>query len=212
MRLTKNEQSNRYPKTCEDCGHESMLLRPQSSLEDIRYEVEPQRGEVDSHRKDASHDDRQKDDRHLTDAEPVYLQIHQRKDLEEGVVDAVCQRGVDVDEEESRVFDADFQRLDESIEEFCGELGALAIDLGLRVDIRIASQCAQTGRSMEKDGGRLRFWQEEEKEEEDRGGHPEEFPLRPEHGSSQHRANGKAGSTKRKDVPSPILRIDGEAR
>jgi len=65
---------------------------------------------------------------------------------------------------------------------------------------------------VEKDGSRLCFREEEEKEEEDRGGHPEEFPLRPEHGSSQHRAKGKAESTKRKDVPSPVLRIDGKPR
>ena len=158
-----------------------MLLGSQSLLEDIRYEVEPQIRKVDRHSNDASHDDRKKHDRHLADAEPIYLQIHERENLEEGVVDTVCQRGVNVDEKESRVFDADFQRLGESIEEFCGELRALAIDLGLRMDIWIASQCTQTGRSVKKDGGRLRFWEEEEKEEEYWGGHPEEFPLRPKH-------------------------------
>ena len=158
-----------------------MLLRSQSFLQNIRYEVESQIGKVDTHSDNASHDDREKDDCHLTYAEPIYLQIHEREDLEEGVVDTVCQRGVNVDEKESRVFDADFQRLGESIEEFCGELRALAIDLGLRMDIWIASQCTQTGRSVKKDGGRLRFWEEEEKEKEYWGGHPEEFPLRPKH-------------------------------
>jgi len=115
-----------------------MLLGSQSLLEDIRYEVEPQIGKVNRHSKHATHDDGQKHNRHLADAEPIYLQINHIEDLEERVVDTVRQRGVDVDEEESGVFDADFQRLDESIEECCGELGAFAIDLGLRMDVWIA--------------------------------------------------------------------------
>jgi hypothetical protein len=92
-----------------------MLLCPQSPLQYIRGEVKFQIERVYRNTKYAPNDDTQKHKTHLSNSETIFLYVHQRKYFKVGVVDAIHDHGIDVDESKGWVFEANFQRLDDGV-------------------------------------------------------------------------------------------------
>lgn len=108
-----------------------------------------------------------------------------------GVIErTVDETGVDVGEENGRVFQENLNGLPHRLGGDRGETRVALINLALGLEIRIARQLAQTLGAAEENIGRRGLRHGEEHEDEDRGRAPEDFPKR----------------------PAPALHDDGEAR
>lgn len=87
--------------------------------------------EVDAHCKDAAHDNAGKDHACLSNIEAIQRTVHQGKHLEERIVDAVNESGVDICEQDSWVLEHNFERFNKGIKSYSTSCQASTIDLAL---------------------------------------------------------------------------------
>ena len=98
---------------------------------DIRDKVEVEISPVNDCAEDASDEDAGEENAESAGVEAIEADVHDGEDFEERVVDAVDERGVQVDEGDGWIFEGDFEGFDQCIgEDRCG-LEVLRVDLAL---------------------------------------------------------------------------------
>lgn len=112
-RPRKKKQPNRGAKDREKRRFKPRLLRAQPVFHNIRDEPEVEIASVGSNSDRTSYDNAQEPDAQGAWAEMVEVDVDEGEDFEEGVVDAVDEAGVDIDERDGGVFDGDFHGFDE---------------------------------------------------------------------------------------------------
>ena len=191
---TKHEQRDGRPERHQQRRLQNLLLGLQPVLQHVRDDDEVVHGEVHRDGDAHAHDDGDEVDALLAQVEAVEGPVHQREGLEEGVVDAVHERHVHVDEHDRRVQEHDLEGLDDGVEEDGARRHAAPLDLRGGADVGLAGAPAQAPRSLQQDRVRRRLGQEEEPEDEDRAGHPEDLPERPAPSATVVRAGAPMGS------------------
>lgn len=88
--------------------------------------------------------------------------VDEGEDFEEGVVDAVNDCGVDLDEEHGWVFDCDFEGLDEGVDGDGGDVHVALVELGLRHEAVCGVDFAEAGGASEENRCAACFGEEEE--------------------------------------------------
>ena len=117
-------------------GHQTVLLDGESLAADARVHVEVQVRDVDDDADQARDQDTQEKEAELAVVHAVVDWVDKREDLEEGVVDAVDDGGINLHEEDGRILDCDFERLDQGVDEHGAPVQVALVDFGLRHEAR----------------------------------------------------------------------------
>lgn len=96
--------------------------------------------------------------------------VYQREYFEEGVVDIVDDGSVDLNEEDSRIFECDFEGFDECFNEDSRDFYVLLVDFVLGYEVFVIGEFVQMVGVLEQDGVVVGFGEEYEYDDEDRGG------------------------------------------
>ena len=87
----------------------------QSVLQDVGDEPEVEIGAIDDDAEQTCDDDAEKDNAEFAEVEAVHFVIDDGEHFEEGVVDAVDETAVGVDEKNGGILDHDLERFDQRI-------------------------------------------------------------------------------------------------
>lgn len=158
----KQEQTDGGTDGCWQCGNETGFLDWESEAHDARVHPEVQVGEVDCDTEDARDQDTQEDQADLAEIHVVIDRVDEGEYLEEGVVDAVDDGGVDLDEEHGGVLDGDFQGLDQGVDGYGGDFHVALVDLGLGHEAVVVVDLAEALGAAEEDGCAAGLREEEE--------------------------------------------------
>lgn len=125
----EDEEADGRQEGPDERGHEAVFLRAEPVRHDVGDEVEVEVRDVGQHAEPAGDEDAGEEDADDAEGEVVVDGVDEREDLEEGVVDSVDQGRVQVHEGDGRVFDGDFDGLDEGGDEHSHRLDILLVDL-----------------------------------------------------------------------------------
>ncbi len=163
----------------EEGGLQSRFLRPEAVFLDVGDQVEVEVGHVDRDPDQARHQDAQEHHADLAEREAVEDRVHQREDLEEGVVNPVDDRGVEVDEGDGRIFDGDLQGFDQGRDDDGSGVETVLVDFRLRAETVVPGPLAESDRPSKKDVGGGRLGHAEEHGHPDGPRDPDDLPERP---------------------------------
>ena len=156
-----------------------MFLRPEAILHDVGDEVVGQIDGIDTDTDEAG--DKNTGEYDTDDAliETVISRVHEREDLEEGIVDPVHERGVQIHKRDGGIFDRDLHGLDQRVDSHTTGFQAGLVDLALTLESMIARECAQPLGASEQDIRTRCLGHEQEHQYKHRSGNPEDLPKRP---------------------------------
>lgn len=149
----KQEEADRGTKGCGKRRDQPALLDGEAELADARVHVEVEVAAVDGDAEDAGDEDAEEDEADLAEVHVVVDGVDEREDLEEGVVDAVDDGGVDLDEENGGVFECDFDGFDERVEEDVRDFHVALVDFGLGHEARVSGEGPETSGPAEENVG-----------------------------------------------------------
>ena len=153
-RPSEEKQAHGRAEASEQRRQEAVFLRTHPVPRHVRVEMPADVRAVDD---DGEQDRNQHaQERHADHAraEAVEGRVDKREDLEEGVVDAVGERGVDVDEGDGGVFERDLEGLDHGVEDDGRRFEVALLDLALAAEVDVAGEFAEALRAPEEDVGR----------------------------------------------------------
>ena len=134
-----------------------MFLGAEAVGHDVRYEVEVEIQAVGEGAEAAGDEDAGEEDADGAEGEAVVDRVDEREDLEEGVVDAVDEGGVEVHKRDGWVLDRDLNGFDKGGYDHSGGFDVLLVDFGLRAQSVVAGEGAEAFGAAEEDvrGGGL---------------------------------------------------------
>lgn len=185
---------------------EAVLLGAHAVLHQARVGIVVEVADVDADADEAGDEDAEEDEADLAEVEAVVDRVDEGEDLEEGVVDAVDDGGVDLDEHDGRVLEGDLEGLDEGVDEDVGDLHVALVDLALGHETLVAGELAEAAGALEEDGVAAGLGEEEEHEDEDRGGGPDGLVEGPppaldgDGEAGKERTKGRCGRGERRSV------------
>lgn len=175
----KDEQADGRAKGGGQRGREAALLDGQAEAADARVDVQVEVGAVDGGAEEAGDEDAEEDEPRLAEVHVVVDGVDEGEGLEEGVVDAVDDGGVDLDEEHGRVLEGDLDGLDEGVEQGGAGPEAALVQLRLRHEARAAGAAPEPTGPAEEDGGPTRLRERDQHAEEHRRRRPHALVQRP---------------------------------
>lgn len=134
----------------------------EAEFDDAGVHPEIDVGCVDGYAQETGDQDAEEDEADLAQVHVVVDWVDEGEDFEEGVVNAVDDCGVDLDEEDGRVFDCDLEGLDEGVEGDGGEVHVLLVEFGLGFEMAGVVDFAESLGSSEEDGCAACFGKDEE--------------------------------------------------
>ena len=128
-----------------------MLLWPHSILYEIWSDDPSDISTIDGQCNRSSHYDAGVRYTHCPYVESMEAKINNWECLEKRIVDSIHQRGIYVDEEDSRVLDCDLDGFDHAIDKEMHGFDVLLVDFTLAEESLVTSELSQAARPMEKD-------------------------------------------------------------
>ena len=176
---SEDEKSDRDAKAGKKSGDETVFLCSQTILDDIWLEIEVHVRTIDDDTDYACNRDADKDDACFSEVEAVHNRVDQGKDFEIRVVDPVLQCGIDIGEQDGRVFNGDLHWNDDGVPDHCADLHAALVDFRLGLQPAVTVKCAETPSTPQEDIGRGRLRHGDEHEDKHGTRHPQRLPQRP---------------------------------
>ncbi len=130
-----------------------MFLGAEPVGHDIGDEVVIQVRDVGARADGAGDEDAREQDADGAEGEVVVDRIDEREDLEEGIIDAVDERRVQVHEGYSGVLDRDLDGFDERGYDDAGRFNIFLVDFRLRAEAGVVREGAEARRAAEEDVG-----------------------------------------------------------
>ena len=196
----KDEEADRRPKGADESRLEPVFLRSEAVFQNIGDKVEVKVGEVRGDTGATGYQDTQEDDTDCAEREAIHHRVDQRKNFEEGVIDAIDEAGIHVHEGDGWVFDCDLDRLDQRVYNHRGRVQALFVDFRLRTETIVARQFTQPGSAAQKDVGTRGLRYANEHDDKDGTGDPDNFPERPPPSFGFDRKTREEGAQRRSAV------------
>lgn len=158
---------------------QAILLDGETELDDARVHEVVDVGGVQRDTDQAGDHNAEEDETDLAQVHVVVDGVDEREDLEEGVVDAVDDGGVDLHKKHGGILDGDLDGLDEGVEEDGGHLLVALVNLALRHEVVVSGGLAEALGALHQESGSAGLGEDEKHDDEDGSRRPDGLEERP---------------------------------